>query len=132
MATFTCNGCESIVGLLRDTISDVTDFGPSGTFVNPHGCLHTISFTSKVEQSTVRCYGEPTTDFSWFPGYAWTTALCAECTEHLGWRFSRVSGDGPEEFWGITHASVAVSASPYVGKHPDEIGLASDQLLSPA
>jgi hypothetical protein len=32
--------------------------------------------------------GEPTTEFSWFPGYAWRLAACGSCGVHLGWYFS--------------------------------------------
>jgi hypothetical protein len=36
--------------------------------------------------------GEPTTDFSWFAGYAWIYSVCRSCTAHLGWHFE---GAGP-------------------------------------
>ena len=32
--------------------------------------------------------GEPTTDASWFPGYAWHYAHCGSCGVHLGWVFT--------------------------------------------
>lgn len=32
--------------------------------------------------------GKPTTEFSWFPGYAWSYAHCAKCGQHLGWWFT--------------------------------------------
>jgi hypothetical protein len=31
--------------------------------------------------------GEPTEEFSWFPGFFWTIASCRICDEHLGWIF---------------------------------------------
>ncbi|MGH8548180.1 MAG: cereblon family protein [Methylococcales bacterium] len=41
--------------------------------------------------------GNETAAHSWFPGYAWTIALCKGCGFHLGWRFrSRV-----DEFHGL-------------------------------
>lgn len=30
--------------------------------------------------------GGASTEFTWFPGYAWTIALCAACKAHVGWR----------------------------------------------
>lgn len=108
-ATFSCGACESHVGLLRDTISNVCDLGPSGTFVNAYGCMHSITCVCTVTSGAVVCLGHPTTEFSWFPRYAWTTAMC-KCGQHLGWRFTRVSGTGPEEFWGLAHSSLDVSS----------------------
>ena len=40
--------------------------------------------------------GEPSTEFSWFHGYAWRIAACSGCGAHLGWRFE---GDAP--FWAL-------------------------------
>ena len=31
--------------------------------------------------------GEPTDDYSWFPGYSWTIACCSSCGQHIGWIF---------------------------------------------
>eukprot|EP00435_Cladocopium_sp_Y103_P006877 s142_g2.t1 len=33
------------------------------------------------------CEGEATAEFSWFPGFAWSMAHCANCYCHLGWAF---------------------------------------------
>jgi hypothetical protein len=54
--------------------------------------------------------GEPTTEFTWFPGFAWQVATCRRCREHLGWLFlgpddrfhgliedRLVEADGPDE-----------------------------------
>jgi hypothetical protein len=35
--------------------------------------------------------GRPSTQDSWFPGYAWTIAYCARCYSHLGWKFTLVA-----------------------------------------
>lgn len=31
--------------------------------------------------------GEPTPEFTWFPGFNWSYALCGGCFTHLGWRY---------------------------------------------
>ncbi|CAE7560221.1 ohgt [Symbiodinium pilosum] len=31
--------------------------------------------------------GNPTAEFSWFPGFAWAMAHCSHCNRHLGWAF---------------------------------------------
>lgn len=37
--------------------------------------------------SGARSEGQPTSDHSWFRGYAWSYALCGHCGRHLGWYF---------------------------------------------
>ena len=54
-------------------------------FMNPHGYLYDIGCFREAPGCRLR--GEPSTEFAWFPGFAWTFAACGGCTEHLGWRF---------------------------------------------
>ena len=49
--------------------------------------------------------GEPTDDYSWFPGFAWTIASCASCGYHLGWLFYSQS----ENEWKMEFASLIVT-----------------------
>jgi hypothetical protein len=32
---------------------------------------------------------------TWFPGYAWSIAVCPTCRLHLGWVYTRADADGP-------------------------------------
>ena len=52
---------------------------------NPHG----ITYHFGCFRAAVGCAvtGEAMTEYTWFPGYAWRIALCANCHTHLGWRF---------------------------------------------
>jgi hypothetical protein len=43
-----------------------------------------------------RSEGEATVQHTWFAGYAWAVALCAQCGEHLGWHY-----DGGVSFYGL-------------------------------
>ena len=64
------------------------------TFFNPHGllfrivCLKTAPGASGV--------GAETSEFTWFPGYAWRICVCSVCRAHLGWSYS-----GNSEFFGL-------------------------------
>ena len=40
-----------------------------------------------------RVVGEPSFEFTWFPGRAWAYSLCLGCGTHLGWHFE--GGDPP-------------------------------------
>jgi len=60
------------------------------TFANPEGIIYEIG-----------CYrdawgcgyiGPPSTEFTWFSGYAWRIAVCINCHVHLGWLFSAPDG----------------------------------------
>ncbi|MGH8552117.1 MAG: cereblon family protein [Methylococcales bacterium] len=55
-------------------------------------------------------YGTVTEQHSWFPGYAWSHALCNGCGTHLGWRFrSRV-----DEFYGLILDRLVLGACPRI------------------
>ena len=42
-------------------------------FANPHGMVFEIV---RLSEALVTVWGEPTTDATWFSGYAWRVALC--------------------------------------------------------
>ena len=59
--------------------------GDSHTFANPHGFVfHVACYAVAPGCAAVT---EASTDFSWFPGYAWQVAVCRGCGTHLGWLF---------------------------------------------
>lgn len=59
--------------------------GHEHRFTNPHGITYHIGCYREAAGCSV--VGESTAEFTWFPGYAWRIALCANCQTHLGWRF---------------------------------------------
>lgn len=64
-------------------------------FTNPGGFVYEIGL---YEYADCVMHGPATTDYSWFPGYAWQLALCANCHEHLGWRYRKT---GSAAFYGL-------------------------------
>ncbi len=60
------------------------------SFFNPAGILFDMGCFKSAEGCLV--HGDPTTDFTWFPGYSWNFALCANCFAHLGWYFQGTQG----------------------------------------
>jgi hypothetical protein len=62
-------------------------------FTNPAGFTYDV-----VCLSEAACYlqGPPTNEFTWFPGYAWSYAMCGACHTHLGWYY-----EGPSKFFGL-------------------------------
>ena len=69
--------------------------GHEHRFTNPHGITYHIGCFREAAGCSV--VGESTAEFTWFPGYAWRIALCANCQTHLGWRFQ----SGGEYFHGL-------------------------------
>ncbi len=64
------------------------------TFRNPAGfSFHVLCFSEAEGAADV---GPPTTAASWFPGYAWTFAICKQCNTHLGWWYR-----GKDRFAGL-------------------------------
>ncbi|HEY8430306.1 MAG TPA: cereblon family protein [Sandaracinaceae bacterium] len=62
--------------------------------VNPSGVDFHLGCFARAPGCIVE--GEPTTFWTWFPGYAWQIASCRTCGEHLGWAFS-----GETSFFGL-------------------------------
>lgn len=62
------------------------------TFFNPSGIVYEIRCFNKARGSIL--HGKPTDEFSWFKGYVWQFALCANCLAHLGWGFQ-----SPDKFF---------------------------------
>ena len=46
-----------------------------------------------------RCVGEATLEWTWFPGHAWSVALCRRCGQHLGWGYG--PGATGDAFFGL-------------------------------
>ncbi len=60
------------------------------TFANPEGIIFEIA----CYQEAWGCgyVGPASPEFTWFTGYVWRIAVCANCHIHLGWRFSAPDG----------------------------------------
>ena len=82
----------------------MTVAGSLQAFVNPYGVLHEV-VTVRWTQNVV-LGGTPTTEFTWYPGYAWTIARCDRCGAHVGWAFDAVSDAAPERFWGLRREAI--------------------------
>ena len=69
-------------------------------FVNPHGFVFRIGAFERADGC--RLHGSPTTDWTWFDGFAWRFAACRGCGEHLGWGYEAADGDrSPAHFFGL-------------------------------
>ncbi|XP_012226592.1 protein cereblon isoform X1 [Linepithema humile] len=102
---YVCVNCESFIGR-QSHMFPMNREGPQGTYVNPGGVIHeTITFYHV--QGVMLSDTPPSTEYSWFPGYAWTIAICKGCLHHVGWKFTATESDlRPKAFWGLTRRSL--------------------------
>ena len=70
------------------------------TFVNPHGFVHHIACYAAAPGCSY--LGDPETAFSWFPGWSWQIAACANCRAHVGWLYRNAG----EQFHGLIVAAL--------------------------
>ena len=63
-------------------------------FTNPEGIVFEIITFSRAGGCVQK--GLTTLANTWFPGYAWSYALCAGCGQHLGWFYA-----GKDQFLGL-------------------------------
>jgi cereblon len=75
-------------------------------FVNQAGYAHEV--ITVLDAWNVVISGRPTTEFSWFPGYAWRHVLCGGCGNHVGWLYETVVGGSPRVFVGFRRDEVKV------------------------
>ncbi|CAM9623567.1 unnamed protein product, partial [Heterosigma akashiwo] len=97
--------------------------GVAGAYVNPHGVVHQTLTLRTLYEAGVRLLGRPTTEDTWFPGYAWTIANCAICWSHLGWRFTAAGGRPPARgdpavFWGLRRSALTDEGPPQQPRGP--------------
>ena len=73
---YQCRRCGKQLGDQQHIFS-MSKEGPQGAFVNPGGHVHETLTLHKAKN--LRLVGEPSTQYSWFPGYAWTIVECSGC-----------------------------------------------------
>lgn len=86
--TLVCKACGTAITSQECAI----EVGGSNchTFLNPGGIVFRIGCFSGASGCFIM--GEPTVEYTWFPGYAWCYVICSGCLSHMGWHYS--SGEG--------------------------------------
>lgn len=108
-----CSSCSAPLSALASLVA-MSDEGPGGAYCNPAGLVHDVLTVGEVFPNAVALEGDPSSEFSWFPGFAWTVAVCVRCRQHLGWQFTPEeapttrtgSGVPRSRFFGLTRARV--------------------------
>ena len=87
-----CIGCRSVITSKQEAI-EITG-AHCHTCTNPHGFTYTLGCFAQAPG--VSTGGPKISADTWFFGYRWQIAICAQCQLHLGWLFS-----GPDVFYGL-------------------------------
>ncbi|KAI1715514.1 ATP-dependent protease la (LON) substrate-binding domain-containing protein [Ditylenchus destructor] len=101
MSGLACDRCGDVKCEVNDLIN-LSAEGNGTHFVNPAGYVHDLFTVGRMDN--IQMHGLPSTQFSWFPGYAWTPLSCSNCSAHLGWKFIS-SKLLPKRFYGISRRS---------------------------
>ena len=101
----TCAACAHVVAKRAAIFAAPGTTAPVQVFANPHGRVFEVLALRSV--TGVRIVGEPTSDATWFRGYAWSVALCTSCLTHLGWRFDASAPDAdPRTFFALIREAI--------------------------
>jgi hypothetical protein len=84
-----CRQCHQAITRPEERIS--VQGAHHHTFANPHGIVFEIGCFKYAQGCGYA--GPPSTEFTWFSGYAWRVSFCTMCLTHLGWIFIADSGD---------------------------------------
>ena len=68
-------------------------------FTNPFGIRFHVGCFSVAPGCSVLGPGQHAD--TWFAGYLWRIAACAECSKHLGWWFERAADAEAPAFYGL-------------------------------
>jgi hypothetical protein len=84
-----CRACTHVAAHRSDAIA-VAD-AHERTFRNPAGWSFRVACYRRAPGCAPS--GEPTTDHTWYDGFAWQLLHCGRCGGHLGWWFTATGTD---------------------------------------
>ena len=78
-----CAACDH--ALTRASARIEVDGAHEHAFANPAGLTFRVACFRQAPGCTD--WGDESTIWTWFKGYAWRVALCGACSEHVGWSY---------------------------------------------
>eukprot|EP00941_MAST-03F_sp_MAST-3F-sp1_P005501 g5501.t1 len=124
---FCCCRCESPIAEAKDIFRMSENM--LAAFVNPGGFVHETLTLKSVRilsnrdqiQTGVMFQGQPSEENSWFPGYAWTIAVCGVCGKHMGWRFNATRKKlQPRLFFGLSRGALVRRSQSFAEQRMEE------------
>lgn len=127
MCFFSCKRCRTRIASYSDIFA-MARGNVNANYCNPAGYIHETLTVHKTIDDSARIVDRPSTEFSWFPGYAWQIAVCKKCSSHIGWKFIALEKNlKPKTFFGLSCKSLVVSpeGEMEVDEHDDSTGESS-------
>uniref|UniRef100_A0A182PJ24 Protein cereblon n=1 Tax=Anopheles epiroticus TaxID=199890 RepID=A0A182PJ24_9DIPT len=107
---FICKRCESEIANYDDMFA-MSKQGVQTSYCNPAGYVHDTLTVHKTKENSTLPVERPSTNFSWFPGYSWQIIVCANCRQHLGWKFVAEKRNVlPKSFYGLSGTNITVKS----------------------
>uniref|UniRef100_A0A182JW43 Protein cereblon n=1 Tax=Anopheles christyi TaxID=43041 RepID=A0A182JW43_9DIPT len=107
---FICKRCESEIANYDDMFA-MSKQGVQTSYCNPAGYVHDTLTVHKTKENSTLPVDRPSTNFSWFPGYSWQIIVCANCRQHLGWKFvAEKKNVLPKSFFGLSGTNITVKS----------------------
>ena len=88
-----CSVCSNVLAKAADRIE--ISGSHDHHFTNPYGIAYHVGCFADALGCAIS--GDRVAADTWFPGFQWRIATCAECRLHLGWYFDRAD----EFFYGL-------------------------------
>ena len=90
----------------KSNVFSMSKQGFMGAYLNPGGVVHETLTVYKLKNFHI-ISPRPSTQHSWFPGYAWQIITCKQCNNHIGWKFTNALPYlKPEKFFGLTRKAI--------------------------
>ncbi|XP_004536619.1 protein cereblon homolog [Ceratitis capitata] len=110
-SVFTCRYCNNRIANCQQLFA-MSKHGVQTQYCNSAGYIHETNTVYQLLPDAITYSGQPSAEFSWFPGYEWHIIVCKICSRHIGWKFKALEPNlVPKSFFGISSSSVRVSSS---------------------
>ncbi|XP_058064285.1 protein cereblon [Anopheles bellator] len=107
---FICKRCDNEIANYNDIFA-MSKQGVQTSYCNPSGYVHDTLTVLKTKENSTNTVDRLSTEFSWFPGYSWQITVCANCRQHLGWKFVATKKNFlPKSFYGLSGTNITVKS----------------------
>lgn len=109
-SVFSCRYCGNRIANCQQLFA-MSKHGVQTQYCNSAGYIHETNTVYQLLPDAITYSGQPSSKFSWFPGYEWHIIVCKICSRHIGWKFKALEPNlVPKSFFGISSSSVRITS----------------------